>query len=205
MLHHMCGEQDGRAVGGEASDHLLQTLLVHRVEAGKGFVQDHELGAMHHRGDQLDLLCHPLGQVLHLLFLGGAEALLLQHVAGARLALGRRQALQRAEKGDGLDRRHLLIEAAFLGKKADAVAHLPTIGRTQDVDAAAAGGLQPQDHADGGGLARPVRAQEAADRSLGHGKTEIAHGVKIAVALAYALQRQRRRHAVFPPCPCAGA
>ncbi|MNE31776.1 hypothetical protein D3C80_1253590 [compost metagenome] len=149
VLHDVGREQHRRPAIGQGADHGLQPLLVHRVQAREGLVQDHELRLMHHRGDQLDLLRHPLGQVLHLLPAGFAQAHLLQHLAAAAAAFGQGQALQPAEEGDGVHRRHLLVEAPLLGQEADPVAHLASVVRAQDVDAAAGRRLQAQDHPQG--------------------------------------------------------
>ncbi|MNR04424.1 hypothetical protein D3C85_1203870 [compost metagenome] len=153
---------------------------------------------MHDRSDQLNLLGHPLGQVLHLLLLRVAQAHLFQHVASALASLGGGQPLQAAEEGDGVDRGHLLVEAALLGEEADAVAHLAAVVGAQDVDPARGGGLQPQDHAKGRGLARAIGAEKAADRALLDLEAQIRNGLKAAVSLADPIKRKRRRHAVPP-------
>ncbi len=192
MLHHMGGEQDRGPVGRQIADHGFQPLLVHGVQARERLVQDDELRLVHDRGDQLHLLRHPLGQFLHLLFLRGAQPLLLQHGLGATATFRRGQSLQRAEKGDGLDRRHLLVQTPLLGQEADAVAHLTSVGGAQNLDPTRRRRLKPQDHPQGRGLARPIGTQKPADRALLNLKAQIAHRVEIAVSLAHALQRQRR-------------
>ena len=200
VLHHMGREQHRGAVRRQLPDHRLQPLLVDRIEARKRLIEDHELRPVHYGSDQLDLLGHPLGQLLHLLVLRGAQTLGVQHLARPLASLAGRQALQGTEEGDGVDRGHLLVEAALLRQEADPVAHLAAVVGTENVDAPGAGGLQAKDHAQRRGLAGPVRTQKAADGAFFDLKAQIAHGLEVTVSFAHPFERQRRRHDLSTPC-----
>jgi len=138
----------------------------------------------------------PHGVTAHIIPWNYPSQIFGRSVGGALAAVGLGQTLERTEEGDGLYRRHLLVEAALLGEETDPVANLAAIVGTQDLDPARGDRLKAQDHAQRRGLARSVGAQEAADAAGGHLKAEIAHGLKGPIAFAHAVQRQGCRHPI---------
>ena len=57
----MGGEEDGAPSGLEIDEDLFKHLLIHRVQAGERFVEEHQLRIMRDRGQHLDFLSHALG------------------------------------------------------------------------------------------------------------------------------------------------
>ena len=72
--------------------------------------------------------------------------------------------------------RHLLIEAALLGQVADAIARGRGVARAEHFDLPSIGQQDVHDHPERGGLAGAVRADEAVDRSRGHGERQVVDG-----------------------------
>ena len=91
---------------------------------------------------------------------------------------GRGQAVDPAEKGEVFLGGQVLIEGKTLGHVADVVFDLGVF--PDDVEAphlalAAGGQQQPVEHADGGGLARPVGSQEAENLPPVDLKADVVH------------------------------
>ena len=108
--------------------------------------------------------------------------------------LGQRQPAQGADEGNGFDRLHGRIEAAFLGQVSDQVRNIVRplgpehpAGSFVRVD-------DPQQHAQGGGLARAVRPEHAVNSALGHGKVDPAHGGKAVEPLYQPTGVDRQGH-----------
>ena len=59
--HDMGGEEDGAPSGLEIDEDFFKHLLIHGVQAGERFVEEHQLRIMRDRGQHLDFLPHALG------------------------------------------------------------------------------------------------------------------------------------------------
>src|SRR5262249_49540956 len=106
-----------------------------------------------------------------------------------------------------LAHREILIEAEALRHVADVVLDLVRLCADVVAEARAAtfvGSEQTAQHADGRGLARPVRPEEAVDLSALDAQRQIAHGLAPVEGFRQALDLDgdigRRRH---PRCPSA--
>src|SRR5690606_24056372 len=66
MLDDVRAEDDRAALRLQLRDDLAQDALVDRIETTERLVQDDDLGVVQDRADELDLLLHPLRQLLHL-------------------------------------------------------------------------------------------------------------------------------------------
>ena len=55
------------ALPSDRFQHVLDHFGVNRVQGGEGFVNNHQIGIMHQRGNQLGFLLHPLAEFLDLL------------------------------------------------------------------------------------------------------------------------------------------
>jgi hypothetical protein len=73
------------------------------------------------------------------------------------------QPVQLAEEDQLVDDLHLLIEAALLGQIADPLQAAAGEGLLEEADASRVGNGDAHHHANGAGLARPVRSQQAED------------------------------------------
>src|SRR5262249_35556981 len=63
LLENVGREDDGLAARAELHQVFLDQARIDRVEARKDFVEDQDLGVVNDRGDELDLLLHPLGKL----------------------------------------------------------------------------------------------------------------------------------------------
>ena len=158
-------EEDRLAARLLLEDDLLQHVLVDRVEAAEGFVQDQQLRIVEHRGDELHFLLHPLRQRLHLLGRPFAEAEPLQPFLGAGAGQGSPDAADLAEEDELVEDLHLLVDAALLGQVADPAAAVEVGWAAEELHGAAVGQQDAHHHADRGRLARAVGAQQAVDRA----------------------------------------
>jgi hypothetical protein len=90
------------------------------------------------------------------------------HGAGAFHGGGPRQPVHAAHEFQELGAAQTVEEQRFLGHQADALLDLQFVPgelEAQDLDAAAIGGNQSGEHADGGRLSSAVGSQEAEERS----------------------------------------
>ena len=60
--HVVCREDDRSALPAEFENFLAKHVGIDRVQAAKGFVEDHEFRLGDHRGNELHLLRHSLGE-----------------------------------------------------------------------------------------------------------------------------------------------
>ncbi len=65
-LHVVGGEDDGLALLLQAEHFVLHDAGIHRVETAEGLVEDQQVRVVDHGRDELHLLLHPLGELLHL-------------------------------------------------------------------------------------------------------------------------------------------
>ena len=116
---------------------------------------------MKQRGDELNLLLHALGKLLRLLVqrVGNLHAHGPRRGTLARLL--RRQPMQLAEEDQLVDDLHFLVEAAFLGKVADALQALALEGFSKETDPSRVGNRDAHHHPNGAGLPGPVGTEQA--------------------------------------------
>ena len=68
LIHAVGGEEDCSTLIAEVDERVLQERGVDGVKAAKRLVHDDEVGFVKKRGDELDLLLHPLGELLPVFF-----------------------------------------------------------------------------------------------------------------------------------------
>jgi hypothetical protein len=149
--------------------------LIERVEAGERLVEHDEARLVHQRAKDLHLLRHALRHLPDLPVGGIAKAMLLEQFAPAP-ALRRVAARAGRRQTRSFVSLHRGIEAAFFGKIADGVRHVVRTFRAQHPAMALVGVDDPQEHAQGRGLARAVGAEDAVDRAFGHGEIDPIDG-----------------------------
>ncbi|GFF06678.1 hypothetical protein SM139_1808 [Stenotrophomonas maltophilia] len=135
------------------------------------------------------------------------ETVLLQQFVDPLPGLRTRQVLDGGEEFQVLAHRKVFIQREALGHVADAPAQclgLLRHGQAEHLDLAGTRFQQAAQHADGGRLARPVRAQEAIDLATRHGQVDIVHGQQIAEAAGQALGMHRDVVAGVQKLTCTG-
>ena len=96
-------------------------------------------------------------------------AQLTEQLGSALAPFLQRQPAQRAHKGDRLDAFHRRIEPAFFGQVADQPADIMRAVMPEHAAHAFIGVNNAEQHPQGRGLARAVRAENAVDRAFGNG------------------------------------
>ena len=108
-----------------------------------------------------DALLHALGVFPHLLVRGLGHAHQFQNLIHPVSQLCAAQAIEFPEMVHHLAARVLLGKIGELGQVADLLADIPAVNRSsQDGNGPGRGLEKPQDQFDGGGLSRPVQAQQ---------------------------------------------
>src|ERR1041384_1323189 len=188
LLHDVGREEHRLPAPCQLDDHVLHHLAVHRVEPAEGLVQQDQVGIVQQRADELDLLLHPLGEILHPLHgpVGDAEA--LQPLPGLLPRRAPRDALRFSEEGEMIAHPHLLVEAALLGEVADARREVAARRlAAEERDPALVGRQNVEHHPDGGALAGAVGSEQAEDAACRHFHGEIVDRGVTGEALGDAL------------------
>src|SRR6478609_4397125 len=174
-LLHLVGGEDDRLPGpAELEDGVLEDLRVDRVESAERLVEDQEIRLVEQGTDELDLLLHPLGEVLDLVLGPVAQPHLAQPPEGAMPRVRAGEAAHLPEEDEGVEDQHPRIEAALFRQEADArreVARATLV--TEEGDRALVGDQDIEDHPDGGALPGAIGTEESEDPSLGHREGEI--------------------------------
>src|ERR1019366_7948621 len=199
LLEDVRREDDRLALPLELRQEVLDEDDVDRVKAGERLVEDEHLRIVHDRAEELHLLLHALAQLLGLLLEPRTK---VHRVDPRREALHRGltvHALDRREKQELVDDLHLPVEAALLGQVADAflqpVVHL----LAEHADLARVRLRDVHDHADRGRLPGAVRPEETERGAVRDLEVEVVDGGELAEALHDTPERDRGRHAAFPP------
>ena len=175
MMDDMGREDHGRARRRFVADQAFEPALVDRVEPGKGLVEHDQLRLVDDGAEQLDGLCHALGEALdRLVDIVGQAVLPEQDLASFAPNL-ERQAAQRAHEGDRFLGRHCRIKAALLGQIADDPGRLERPFMAEQGAGATIRLDDAEQHAQSGGLAGAVRAENAVNAPLRHRDVDAAH------------------------------
>jgi hypothetical protein len=176
-----------------------------RVQPSGGLVEDQHLGLVHQRpGDQQPAL-HPARQPQDRpvpFVLQGHEP---EQLVGPGAGLAGPDAEVPGVDQEVLDHRDLLVQVVLLRHDAHPaleVAVVPRGHRPPEHRQHAVGGRSgARDHAHRGGLAGPVRSQEAEALLGGHGEVDPSNGLERAVSLDESLGGYRVHASDFPrPC-----
>jgi len=180
MVDDMGGEDHRSAVLRQLADKPFQLALVDRIEARKRLVEDHQIRLVDQRAEELDGLRHALRQFLDLLLDRMAEAVFLHHCDTAPTAFETGQAAQAAHECDRVGRLHRGVEPALFGQVPDPAGDALRAILAEDAAHALVGVDDAQNHAQGGGLARAIGAENAVDRATRHGDVHAVHGQRVA-------------------------
>ena len=181
---------------GQLLDQLAHLLDAGRIQAVGRLAQDEEPGKTQQRRSQPQALLHPQGIVGHLLSLLVLQADDLQHLPDVPLGYAPQD----------LDHPQVLLagEMAIIAGALDQAPHLPQQGdpvfavhrRSKQPDISPCGAYQPQQHLQGSGLSRSVRAQKTVDASLGDGDVQVVDPQHGSILFAEAMGRDNR-HMTF--------
>ena len=186
------GEEGGHTCGRPLQEDLAHDVHGHRVQAGEGLIENEQLGVAHQCGGQLDALLVAQRQALHLVAAAPLQAQTLGPPLCSRLGGGGGQSVEAGQVDELLGHLHPGVEAALLGHVADGASDGGVHRGTHPGHGAGVGGEHPHDDAHRGGLARPVRTDEADDLAAVQGQGEIIQGLKAPEAFGQAGQFEHR-------------
>src|SRR5215475_5169698 len=124
LFHEVSREDNGLVVFLQLLDDLFEQAGADRVEAGKRFVENDQVGRMQDGGDELDFLLHAFRQFFPFLVFPSGHLYTLKPGIDAPVGLLSRNAFQLGEESELFADLHLLIEAAVLGQIANALLQL---------------------------------------------------------------------------------
>ncbi len=162
-LENMRGHDDGAAGLNALAQQALHMAGGDGVEARQRLVENDEAGIVHQRAGKRHLLAHALGETFAAFVPVRLEPERAQEFLGDRLRNGRRDAPEAGDEFEIFERSELVIDHGLVG---DPRHHL--LGRNrileridaEDRDAAVVGPQQACNHAQSGGLAGTVGADQ---------------------------------------------
>jgi hypothetical protein len=197
------GEEDRLAALLGLAHRLAERDLHQRIQSAGRLVEDQQIGTAGERADQLDLLAIALRQRAHLLVGVELEAL------DERVAVGGvRAPAQLREVRERLGARQRRPQERLAGHVGDAVVGFDRIAPcvdAQQLGAAGARPVQPEQEPDRRRLAGPVRSQISIDLARLDGQVERVERKRVAVALREAFCPDRARHPSHDSAPRAAA
>jgi len=120
------------------------------------------------------------------------QPVLFEQFAPALTALWQGKPAKCAYEGNRLDRFHRRVEAALFGKVADQAGNVLGMVMAEHAPLALVRIDNAQQHAQGGGLARTIGAEDTGDRPLAHGDVHTVHGQRIVETLHQPACNNRR-------------
>ena len=198
LVHVGGGDQYGHAgsAGADAGDQIPELPAGERIDAGRRFVEDQQVGVVQQGAAQAELLLHAARQLAGRAVGKGGEAGGLQQVGDAALALGGVQAEEAAEELEVFGDAEVCVEVAaqtlrhigdarLEGGAASAVGNVGA----EDVDVALLDFLGGGDQAEQGRFADAVRADHRDAGSGGDVERGVLQRHRSAIAVPHAGQR----------------
>mmetsp|Transcript_22851 Transcript_22851/g.61971 ORF Transcript_22851/g.61971 Transcript_22851/m.61971 type:complete len:399 (-) Transcript_22851:654-1850(-) len=195
-------EEETRARGAHVrADGVPHAALGRRVHARRGLVEADERGRADQRDGERELALVASGVKSGLPVGVAREPHVCHEALRARLRLRGRQPAQGADEAEVLYSREAANQRVVLRAHADVRARRALLrrdGPAGDKAVARGGRHLARDHLEGGGLSRPVDAEEAKDLSGVHGEAQPVHGrfrgraVSARVDLAQAVEHNRQ-------------
>jgi hypothetical protein len=183
LVHVVGGHQHRHAFIGQAVDLVPEVAPRLRVDAGGGFVQKQQAWLVDHAGGQGQALLPATRQRPGQLLLARGQAQLLQRLVHGRFAVGHFE--QPCDEVQVLANGEVVVEAKLLRHIADLALDGGRLGDDVQPQAGAAARVRGQEaaqHADAGGLAAAVGAEEAADAPGSHLDVDVVdHGTPAVV------------------------
>src|SRR6185312_10507600 len=178
VRHVVAGEQDGDAVDAVVfAQELADGLLRDDVEADRRLVEKEHPRPVEEGGDQLHLHALAEGELAHHHVELVADPEQFDQLLEGPPVVGGREAVDRAEEGEGLAGGQVPPELVLLaqdqGEDPPVGVFAPARIEARDPCLAAGGLNQPRQHFQGGGLAGAVGAEEADELPLGDGEADV--------------------------------
>jgi hypothetical protein len=196
LLHEVRDQHHGHAPVADALDEVPGVTTRVRVQPGGQLVQDGDLRVADQRQRDRQPLLLAAGELGEpgVTLVGQPQVLQQRPPVGRVLVEG-------AVEVERLPDLHLLGKLAFLELCPDALPELVAVASRVEPEhrhPAGVGDAEALDRLDGGGLARPVGAEDAEDLAPLDGKRDVMHRDAVAVSLVEVLDLDDR-HACRPP------
>ena len=195
LVHVVGRDEDRGAPLDQREERLPEVAAALGIDGAGGLVEEQQLGLVDRGGGQgqaLSLAARERPGALAGLLL---QAVLAQQLARPLLAAGSRQRMDLAHEVEVLEDGQILVEREALGHVADRAAQAFRLlgdAEPQHFDLALARCEQAAQHADGGGLARSVRSQEAVDLRARNREIHVVDGHELAEAPGETVSGDRR-------------
>ena len=175
-------EQHANAVASQLVEQLDEQVLIERIEAGKGLVENSDARGVQNGRDELHLLLVAARQLFDLVASALDEVEALEPLAGSEARLVAAQSLQAAEEVQRAANGHVPVQTALLRHVAELV--LPgRVAVHPNLDRARVRERDAHDHADQAGLARAVAAEERPNLARPRAQGHVAHRCDLLIAL----------------------
>ena len=170
LVHVVGGEHHRLALRLDRLDALPEVVARLGIEPRGGLVQKQQLGVAEQGQRQQQPLPLTAGELAAVPIDEFSQRTQLDE-----LGLGQGGRVEAGEQPQGIAHRQEILQRRVLELDADARAVVGTAGGSVEQDLAAVRGEDPLQQLDGGGLARPVRAEQAETAAGGNGKAEPVH------------------------------
>ena len=188
IVHQVRGKDDRLPPLLEVDDRVLEGLGVDRIETAERFVENHEVGVMQQRSDELHLLLHTARELVDLgeppILLRRRERKALHPFCDATVSLARANALELGKKSQYAAHLHLLVQSPFFRQIANPVHHGGRCIRLpEQADCPFVWDNDVEDHADGRRLSGTIGAEQAVHGAARHREGECADRRVVCVSL----------------------
>nr|GEU28087.1 hypothetical protein [Tanacetum cinerariifolium] len=210
----MGGHEHGDAARSSGQQQFLHVARGARIEAVDRFIENQHGRLVNQRAGQAQALLHAQRVVHGVVFARIVQTEFGQQARAARDCLGARKAVHFGDELQDLASAQVVVEHRGVGQVAYPAFHFRRLGmtiETVDHHPSGAGHEDAHHHADGGGLAGAVGAEEAEQLPARHGQIERLDGVEAAIGFGQSLEidhdglpsvggclYQRAAHAVAP-------
>ena len=177
LFEEVGGEDDGDALGAEGEDEVADFAGAAGVDAGGGFVEDEEAGAVDDGLGEADALEHAFGVAGEGAIGGVFEVDEVEEFGAAVAEGGAADAAEFAVEGEGFAAGEVAVEVGVFGEEADVFAAVDAGGVAAEDGAGALGGAEEaEEDLHGGAFAGAVGADEAVDLAWGDFEGDVVHG-----------------------------
>ena len=198
LLQVLGREEYCRALCDETFDHGPHIRTARRVQAGGRLVEKEHSRVGNKRGGDVKASAHPSGVRLGRPVRRVSEAELFEKRRRALLELRFGHVVEPSDHPEVLRAGKVLVDCRELTGEPDQRAHYIRLGRdivTEHPGHPAVGLEHSRENPNGGGLARPVRAEQPEDRALFHAEADSVEGPhSMAEGLVQVLQLDGQRH-----------
>src|SRR6476659_8556743 len=191
LLEDVRREDDRLSLLPKLAQVFLDDCGVDRIESRERLVQDQDLRIVDDGRDELDLLLHPLRELIHFLLEPRLQLEFLGPVGDPLPRVFAGNLLDRRQKEEVVEHVHLPVEPALLGQVADPILSLPGHRGAEDVDLSGVRGRDVHDHPDRRRLTGTVGTQEPEDHAAGYAERKRVDGRKAAEDLRDVLELDR--------------